>query len=100
MSFCEFSSLRSIGFSDSNLRNEASSTLVFLSLNTKNLEIHMNLLMIDPYLSKTQIAIFKSTKTFSKDMDDIQSHDQVIKTVIFSTHRSEKDKLFDVKCLT
>jgi hypothetical protein len=62
--FAEFQSFEDIGFPTEGLSIEGCSSVAFLTLKPESLNVHINLILIDPYYDIVQISLFKSSKYF------------------------------------
>jgi hypothetical protein len=57
-------------------------------------------MLVDPYYFPSKLAIFRSSKTFAKNLQNFSCHDQVVKNIVFSTAKNKNDDNFEVKLLT
>jgi len=99
VNFIEFNNLDDIGFYPGNLRIQCCSVFAFLTQSTTSQNMNVNLLIVDPYYSDIQIAIFKSTKLISLPTHK-KYQDIVIKSVMYSTRKNQNDTDFKVQLVT
>ena len=96
-----FKDLESVGFYPNNLFLEASSIFAFLTLDKKNKEVIINVMIVDPYHGETQIAVFQSTKRFEeKDYFGKRDYDVMVRNYAYTDKDNEVDIDFDIKMMT
>jgi hypothetical protein len=96
-----FNELEDLGFYADNLFLEASSIFAYLTLDKKEKQIIVNILIVDPYYGETQFAIFQSTKRFAEnDYFGKKDYDVMISNFAYTNKENENDRNFDLKVIT
>ena len=94
----EYSQFEDIGFYPSNLKVEMCSNFVFLTKHCN--ETFVNVLLVDPYQTPMQFAIFQSVWSFDGASGQDMHRDTIIKSLMYSTKKKADQNTFEIKLLT
>ena len=90
MDHIKFNREKDIGFYSNGMKMEATSRFAFLTYDKKAKTIINNYLICDPYYDDIQIALFKSSKTFSsKSFFGKKNKDVIIRNIMYRNQEGE-----------